>query len=111
MRVVDLGSRPGRVEQRFDSAGLTVALLARAGEKHMVTMQLEPGGVVGRHPAACEQLLLVLDGDAVVSGADGACVVLTPGQAAVWSAGEEHETRSQAGMLALVVEGDLRLQA
>ena len=110
MRVVDLGSRPGRAEQRFDSAGLTVSLLARAGETHLVTMRLEPGGVVGRHPAGCEQLLLLLDGDAVVCGADGACATLTPGQAAVWAAGEVHETRSRSGMLALVVEGDLRLE-
>ncbi|WP_344945679.1 hypothetical protein [Terrabacter ginsenosidimutans] len=48
-------------------------------------------------------------GDAAVSGEDGVPVELTVGRAAVWEPGESHETRSVAGMTALVVEGDIAL--
>ena len=66
-----------------------------------------PRGVIGRHPAAGRQLLAVVSGDATVSGHDGVAVEIGPGQAAVWEPNEPHETRSEHGLTALVVEGDL----
>ena len=44
---------------------------------------------------------------ATVSGHDGVAVEIGPGQAAVWEPNEPHETRSEHGLTALVVEGDL----
>ena len=58
-------------------------------------------------PAAGTQLLVVVDGDAVVSGSDGVARSIGPGEAAVWEVGEPHETRTERGLLALVVEGDV----
>jgi hypothetical protein len=53
------------------------------------------------------QLLLLVSGDATVSGQDGVSVGLAPGQIAVWAPGELHETTSDEGMTAFVVEGDV----
>ena len=53
--------------------------------------------------------MVVIDGDAIVSGADGVDVEISVGQAAVWEPGEEHATRSVSGLTAMVVEGDLDL--
>jgi len=55
------------------------------------------------------QLLLLVAGNALVSGDDGVPVELAAGHAAVWDPGESHETRSATGMTALVVEGDVTL--
>nr|WP_301539072.1 cupin domain-containing protein [Nocardioides sp. zg-1230] len=77
----------------------------------MVAVSLTPGGTIGRHPAAGRQLLVVLSGEAEVSGAERAVRRLGPGQAAVWEPGELHETRSPTGMSAMIVEGDLDIGA
>ncbi|MEO9323800.1 cupin domain-containing protein [Nocardioides sp. C4-1] len=107
MRVLDVGAAPRRPVESNGSRGFTIGAIAVTAEAHLVTVRLTPGGVVGRHPAAGRQLLLVVEGDATVSGADGVECELGPGQAAVWEPGEAHTTRSAGGLLALVVEGDL----
>ncbi|WP_193605441.1 cupin domain-containing protein [Nocardioides dongkuii] len=107
MRVLTLGARAGRPVDAHGSRGFDVTGLGITAEAHLVTVRLRPGGVVGRHPAAARQLLVVLSGDAVVSGSHGDPVVLEPGQAAVWEPNELHETRSETGLVALLVEGDV----
>ena len=111
MRVLTLGARPGRPVDSHGSRGFDVSAFGLTAEAHLVTVRLRAGGVIGRHPAAARQLLVVLSGDAVVSGAHGDPVVLGPGQAAVWEPNEPHETRSETGLVALVVEGDVDIAA
>lgn len=111
MRVLTLGATPGRPVDANGSRGFDVSAFGITAEAHLVTVRLRPGGVIGRHPAAGRQLLVVLTGDAVVSGSSGDPVVLEPGQAAVWEPNELHETRSETGLVALVVEGDVDVAA
>ena len=91
----------------FESRGATVRVMARelaAGQ--LVTIRLEPGGVLGRHEAVANQLLLVTAGSGTVIGGDGAAEEIEVGQAAVWIAGESHETRAgPGGLTAVVLEG------
>ena len=56
-----------------------------------------------------EQLLAVINGSASVSGADGLQSTIGPGQAALWEPGEEHETRTSNGLMAVIVEGKIDL--
>jgi quercetin dioxygenase-like cupin family protein len=107
MRVLRLGAVPGHPIAQFDSDAFTVAPIATGGETHLVMARLGPGGVIGRHRAVGRQILMVLEGQAAVSGDDGGTTVLEPGQAALWEPGENHETRTNGGVLALIVEGDL----
>ncbi len=107
MRVLRLDAVPRRVVEGPGSAGLAVGALGITADAHLVVVRLRPRGVIGRHPAAGRQLLVVISGDATVSGHDGAPVRLEPGQAAVWEPHEPHETRSEDGLTALLVEGDL----
>jgi quercetin dioxygenase-like cupin family protein len=74
-------------------------------------VRLAPGGLIGRHEAVRRQLLAVVVGDAVVSGADGVEQQLSAGQAAVWEAAEMHQTRSLNGLTAIVIEGDIATTA
>ena len=107
MRVIRLDAVPRRGIESPGSAGLTVGALGITADAHLVVVRLRPRGVIGRHPAAARQLLAVVSGDATVSGHDGVTVEIGPGQAAVWEPNEPHETRSEHGLTALVVEGDL----
>jgi len=84
---------------------VTVAPLTRAGSCRAAIFRFGAGGRIARHPAAAPQLLAVLDGDGVVSGGDGVEEPIGAGEAVVWDEGEEHETRSDGGLVALVLEG------
>ena len=86
------------------SAEATVRRLAT--EAHAVTIELGPGGVVGRHPARVPQLFCVVRGSGWVSGSDNVREPIAGGEAVVWDAGEEHESGSDEGMTVLVVEAE-----
>jgi quercetin dioxygenase-like cupin family protein len=75
-----------------------------AAQAHAVVIEIGPGGVVGRHPAAVAQLFVVVRGSGWASGADGERVGLDAGDAVAWEPGEEHESGSETGMAAVVVE-------
>lgn len=107
MRVLSLDAVPRRLVDVHGSSGCAVGGLGLTADAHLVVVTVRPGGTIGRHPAAGRQLLVVVSGDATVSGADGAPVDIGPGQAAVWEPGEAHETRSEGGLTAFVVEGDV----
>ena len=107
MRIVSVSALPHRHVDAHGSRGFRVGGLALTAEAHLVAVSLRPGGVIGRHPAAGRQLFLLVSGDAVASGEDGSPVQLSTGQAAVWEPGEQHEVRTEHGLTALVVEGEL----
>jgi quercetin dioxygenase-like cupin family protein len=77
-----------------------------AAQAHTVVIEIGPGGVVGRHPAGVAQLFAVVRGSGWVSGSDGEREALTAGEAVLFEQGEEHESGSDDGMTALVVEAE-----
>jgi quercetin dioxygenase-like cupin family protein len=107
VRILQLDGVPHRTIDAHGSRGFTIGAFGITAEASLVAVSLRPGGVIGRHPAAGRQLLLVLDGDATVSGSYGDPVSIRPGQAAVWEPNELHETRSTDGLTGLVIEGDV----
>ena len=90
-------------------APLTMPLASGAGFQ-AACFRIEPGGRIAPHPADVPQLLAVVEGRGWVSGEDGDRRAITAGEAVVWSTGEEHETGSDDGLTAIVIEGaDLRV--
>jgi quercetin dioxygenase-like cupin family protein len=85
----------------FESNGV-VSFLAR-GDALVVRMDLPAGGRIGLHPAAADQVLIVVDGSGTVTG-EGEAVDVSAGDVVRWAAGEEHETSTNAGLVAVVVE-------
>jgi quercetin dioxygenase-like cupin family protein len=77
-----------------------------APEAHVVVIEIGPGGLVGRHPAVVAQLFVVVRGTGWVSGADGLRIQISTGEAVLWEPGEEHESGSDEGMTALIVEAE-----
>ncbi len=111
MRILDLADLPRRPIEAHGSRGFSIGAFGITADAHLVAVSLAPGGTIGRHPAAGRQLLVVLSGEAEVSGAERTVRRLGAGQAAVWEPGEVHETRSPTGMSAMIVEGDLDIGA
>lgn len=92
---------------RYDSLHAAVNRLAHLhGDGAVAVIRLEQAGVVGRHPTVRTQLFVVVDGAGVVSGEDGVEVPIEKGQAALWQQGEHHESRTETGMTAVVIEID-----
>jgi quercetin dioxygenase-like cupin family protein len=94
----------GELLERVTVAPLTPPI-AEGSHVQAAIFRIEPGGGLKRHPATFPQILAVLDGAGTVSGADGAAQPITAGEAVFWPAGEEHETRSEHGLTALILEG------
>jgi mannose-6-phosphate isomerase-like protein (cupin superfamily) len=102
LRRVEL--RGEREIDRFESVAARVRRISP--EAHVVVIEIGAGGRVGRHPTAAQQLFAVVRGSGWVAGGDGGREDITAGQAVLWETGEEHQSGSDEGMTALVVESD-----
>ena len=95
--------------QEVTVAPLT-APVVRGAPFQAAVFRIGPGGRIARHPATVPQLLAVVDGSGWVSGDDGVETPISTGEAVIWRQGEEHETRSDTGLTAVIIEGEgLRL--
>ncbi len=102
MRRVELsGERPLTAPR-----SLNAAVRRLAAEANVVVREVEPGGIVGRHPAGAIQLFAVVRGSGWVSDGDGERAPIQIGAAVSWELGEEHESGSDEGMTVLVVEAE-----
>jgi quercetin dioxygenase-like cupin family protein len=104
LRRLDAGR--GRRIESFESVDAWVRGVSR-NVLQVVVIEVGPGGVVGRHPAGPHQLFAVVSGSGWVSGADGVREPVSSGDIVVWEPGEEHESGSDEGMRALVVEAEI----
>jgi quercetin dioxygenase-like cupin family protein len=80
--------------------------LAQGASVQAACFRLASGGRIGRHPASVPQLLAVVEGSGWVSGAGGEGQAIGAGEAVWWDTGEEHETWTDAGLTAIVIEGE-----
>ena len=98
---------PAHQISHFDSRGATIGGIAHCnGEVRVSLLQLEPGGVLGLHPATSRQLFFVLDGAGWVRSGDEEPQSIERGTAALWESGELHETTTDGGLTAIVVEAE-----
>jgi quercetin dioxygenase-like cupin family protein len=110
VRLVAFGPAAARAPRQDLLENVTLAPLtpplAAGVPVQAACFRLAPGGRIARHPAAVPQILAVVAGSGWVSGSDGREEEIDAGRAAFWEAGESHETRSDEGMTAIVIEGE-----
>ncbi len=98
--------RGEKVIRNFGSKGLLAARIAAGdGRVHLACLTVEPGGVIGTHPAAETQLFLVIAGEGWIAGPDGEQVRIATGWGVRWDAGENHTSGTDTGLIALAIEG------
>ena len=97
------GKRVDRYESEFVLAPLTVP----DGRVKAACFHVPAGGIVGFHEATVPQLFCVVAGSGWVTGPDRARVPVAAFEAAFWEAGEWHESGSDSGMTAVVLEGEI----
>ena len=92
---------------QFDSHGASIGRCVRyTGDVQAGCFFIQAGGVVGYHQATVRQLFMVVTGEGWVRGEEPERTPIRPGQAAFWEAGEYHESGSDSGMTAVVIEGN-----
>jgi quercetin dioxygenase-like cupin family protein len=92
---------------RFKSRGAAIAsILRKEGVIQVGCIYIAAGGVLGYHPAVVPQLFLVIQGEGWVRNETTTHIRVKPGIAVFWEPGEGHESGSETGMTAMVLEGE-----
>jgi quercetin dioxygenase-like cupin family protein len=88
----------------YGSEGARVSSLARSPSAGVVRIEVDPGGRLAMHSAERPQLFVVTEGEGTVQDRDGEPQAVSAGHAIWWDRGEVHETRSESGLAALVIQ-------
>ena len=97
---------------QFDSTFIMARIIRLAGRDatdgdiHIGCMHIPADGRVGYHQATVPQLFLVVAGEGWVRGDAETRRPVHAFEAAFWHRGEWHESGSETGMTALVIEGE-----
>ena len=106
MKIFRFDTETGENTDRYGSSGLIVSRVAQLFEEAFVNCAyLSPGGIIGHHQAAAPQLFLVVQGDGWVRAETSDPISIKVGQAAYWESGEWHESGTEFGMTAIIIEG------
>ncbi len=107
MKLFRFDAEVGKVIGQYGSVKAVHTHLLRPNQPVSVgCIYLGAGGVIGYHEAVKNQLFAVVSGNGWVLGADEKRFPITAGQAAFWEGGEFHESGTDVGMMAIVIEGD-----
>lgn len=80
-------------------------ILRTTGGVQIGCFYVQPGGVIALHQALGPQLFLVVQGEGWVRAKEESRTPIHAGHAVFWEHGEWHETGSDSGLIAVVVEG------
>lgn len=106
MEIFRFGQESGKRIIHFDSNFVMSRIIVSEKPVHVGCMYLACNGVAGFHQATSPQLLLVVRGQGWVRCDSEDKVHVTVGDAVFWGAGEWHETETDAGLTAIVIESD-----
>ncbi|WP_033541011.1 cupin [Planococcus sp. CAU13] len=106
MEFYKFNKNSGKKVSKFDSDFIMSRIIQTDKPTHIGCMHLEENGVVGYHQAVTPQLLLVLNGEGSVRGEIDQYFYVGAGDAVFWKKGEWHETRTENGMTAIVIESE-----
>ncbi|MBT2680190.1 cupin domain-containing protein [Bacillus sp. ISL-35] len=91
---------------KFDSNFVMSRIVRTVNATHIGFMYLDQDGIIGFHQATMPQLLLVVSGSGVVRGESEEYYKVEPGTAVFWRKGEWHETKTDKGLTAVVIESE-----
>jgi len=105
MKIFRFDPEVGRLVDHFRSSGFTISKVAHVFDEAVVNCAyLDANGVIGYHQAAIPQLFLVVQGEGWVRGESPDRTSIKAGQAAYWEKDEWHESGTDNGMTAIIIE-------
>jgi quercetin dioxygenase-like cupin family protein len=106
MKLVRFDAEVGKSLTVFGSHHVILSRILRTPDGVQIgCFYIQPGGVIALHQTAGPQLLLVVQGEGWVRDEGQFRTQVYAGQAVYWEEDEWHETGSESGLMAIVVEG------
>lgn len=96
----------GKKITKFNSDFIMSRIVISEKPVHIGCMYLEKNGIIGYHQATTKQLLLVVNGEGLVRGEKEEKYFVKSGDVIFWEKDEWHETTTENGLTAIVIEGE-----
>lgn len=106
MKIIRLDEIEGGNITKYDSIMVMRKILMTSQPSHVGVIDLRENGLVGYHEATVPQMLIILEGEGWVRTGEEAKVEVTAGDIVLWEKGEGHETTTDKGMKAIVIESE-----
>jgi hypothetical protein len=106
MKIFQFNKEAGKHITKYDSHFVMSRIIQTEKPAHIGCMHLDAGGVVGYHQAVVPQLFLVVNGEGFVRGEENITTPIKAGEAVFWIKGEYHETTTESGLTAIVIESE-----
>ena len=106
MKIIRLDDIAGKHISQYRSDFIMRKILMTEQPSHVGIMALKENGLVGYHDATVPQMLILLEGEGWVRTGEEAKVKVTAGDVVLWEKGEGHETATDKGMKAIVIESE-----
>lgn len=106
MRFYKFNNDKGKRITKFNSNFVMSQIIHTDKVTKIAHMHLEVNGVVGYHQAVVPQLLLILNGEGYARGEEDEYFKVAAGDAVYWEKDEWHETKSEKGLSAIVIESE-----
>ncbi|MFC7686451.1 cupin [Ureibacillus sp. GCM10028918] len=106
MEFYKFNKESGKTITQFNSNFIMSRILQTEMAAHIGCMYLEKNGIVGLHQAVIPQLLLVLNGEGYVRSEKEEYYKIQQGDAVFWEKDEWHETKTETGLIAIVIESE-----
>ncbi len=105
MKIFRFGPEVGKSIDHYKSSGFIISRIAHlSGEVSVNCAYLSGKGRIGYHQATAPQLFLIVHGAGWVRGQSSEQTSIEAGQAAFWDEGEWHESGTEMGMIAIIIE-------
>lgn len=106
MKIFHFNKEAGKHITKFDSDFVMSRVTQTEKPAHIGYAHLEENGLIGYHQAVVPQLLLVVSGEGWVRGKEDKFLKIHSGEAVFWDKDEWHETKTDAGLTAIVIESE-----
>jgi quercetin dioxygenase-like cupin family protein len=104
MKFFNFNKESGKVISKFNSDFIMSKIVQTNSAASIGCMHLGENGLIGFHQAVGPQLLLIISGEGFVSINQKEYYKVQPGDAVFWEKDEWHETKSDNGLTAIVIE-------
>ncbi|MGD6816765.1 cupin [Metabacillus sp. 84] len=106
MKIFQFNKNSGRKITKSDSDFVLSPITRTENAAQIGCMHLEANGRIGYHQAAVPQLLLIVNGEGWVRGESEEYTHVQNGEAVLWDKDEWHETKTDTGLMAIVIESE-----
>lgn len=106
MEIFQFNKEYGKQITQYNSYFIMSRIVETKKEAHIGCMYLEENGIIGLHQAVIPQLLLIVSGVGYVRGEKNEWFQVRSGDAVYWDKKEWHETKTDLGLTAIVIESE-----